>query len=233
MQTPDPQSFFIPIKKDEERNSIFGELSSQGYEVKIKFLHKGSPVFLIRPIKYEAHFSTLTCRILGSIKLSPKENEAVVQFSLGDKLYISQCPFKFYDDQLALETTGKLFRVQRRESFRVYLPKEFQGKLRLDLLDGQIHNRIYNLVDLSGGGCRFESQIQGISIKSGQSWSGNLIIPDRPQISLHGKIKHIAAHPTSHNAQWVGTAFDNLNVVTRNELEGIVMDLYRTFFTHL
>lgn len=233
MSLPDPQSFFTEIRNEAEKHKIYAELAEHGYEAKVKFLKKGLSLFLVKPFEYDQNHQLLTTRIVGTVDLSRPGSEVIFQFNLGDKLYMTQSPVKIYDQQIVVKTQSKLFRVQRRDSFRVNLPKEFRGKLRIDLLDNQVHKREYHIVDLSGGGCRFESQVSGIDIHQNQSWSGSLMIPDYPVLSLHGKIRHVAAHPNLHNVQWIGTAFDNLKLATRNQIEGIVMDLYRNFFSHL
>ncbi len=229
----DPQSFFVAITSKEEKDRIFREVVARKAELKLKSLDSDGEIFIAEPLVIEDDSTDLTCKLGGETSVNPKDDEVIVKFSLGDTLYMGQVTFKYVYGRLYLDTRGKLFRVQRRDSFRVKLPANFQGKVRVDILDGKPFKKAFSLMDLSGGGCRFEAPATGIELKSEQKWSGALLMPGKPELAVGGVLKHIAAHPTLKDKVWIGTAFAGINMATTNRIEGIVMDLYRTFFAQL
>ncbi len=229
----DPQSFFVAITSKEEKDRIFREIVAKKTELKLKSLDSDGEIFIVEPMVIADDSTDLTCKIDGKVVVNPKDDEVILKFSLGETLYMGQASFKYLYGTLYLDTRGKLFRVQRRDSFRVKLPASFQGKVRVDVLDGQSFKKAFSLMDLSGGGCRFEAPAVGIELKSEQKWTGALLMPGRPELAVGGVLKHIASHPTMKDRVWIGTAFTGINMATTNRIEGLVMDLYRTFFAQL
>lgn len=229
----DPQSFFVSITSKEEKDRIFREVVANKAELKLKSLDSDGDIFVVEPTVIEDDSYDLTCKVVGKPNVGPKDEEVIVKFSLGETLYMGQAKFKQMYGVLYLDTRGKLFRVQRRDSFRVKLPASFQGKVRIDSVDGKVFKKAFALMDLSGGGCRFEAPATEAELKSEQAWKGALLMPGKPELAVGGVLKHFAAHPMAKDKVWIGTAFAGNSMATTNRIEGYVMDLYRTYFAPL
>lgn len=229
----DPQSFFVPISSKEEKDRIFRDVVVNKAELKLKPLASDGDIFVVEPTVIEDDSYDLTCKVRGTASVGPKDDEVIVKFSLGETLYMGQAKFRQMYGVFYLDTRGKLFRVQRRDSFRVKLPASFQGKVRIDAVEDRIFKKSFSLMDLSGGGCRFEAPLAGLELKSDQTWKGALLMPGKPELAVGGVLKHFAPHPIAKDKVWIGTGFAGISPATTNRIEGLVMDLYRTFFAPL
>lgn len=162
-----------------------------------------------------------------------KSGELIVQFQTNAQKYISNVPFHLDGEFVSLSMEKKLFRVQRREFFRLRLPVGFRGTLQIPELFGAPFNQSFHVVDLSGGGCKVELPPLDLDMKPGTTFKALLRLPGRPDFPLICTVKHQSKLPGRPDGRWLGLEFFYQSEPEKNRMAATVMDLYRELFARL
>jgi c-di-GMP-binding flagellar brake protein YcgR len=220
------QNIFTPVADPKEKKKVLTDLVRYSTEVILKGIEPKADVFMVTPQSLIGDDSLL-CRILGTPMISAKELEVIVQFTLTEQKYLSQAKSQIADDGIQLSFSGPLYRVQRRQDFRLRLPASFQGTFSL-VHDGRQFT--LKLADISAGGCRVEAP-PAFAPQQGANYKAILATAKRNDLHVEGTVRHIAEHPDKEGYQLIGFQFINQSQIVKNRMAALVMDLYREFFT--
>jgi hypothetical protein len=213
---------FQPIPRSVERDSVLSDAASHGSEIYVKY----------------SAIQTLTAKILKWIppfKLQisyPEGPRALVQKLLpvqfncrGDK-YFAQAYPQDTGGQFFLVIEGPIYKVQRRQSFRLKLPSNYPMTVQLFEINGQKINETAKLLDLSEGGCSL-----AVPAKLGQVMGAHLglhiKIGTRPAFTQCGRIRYLKAEK---NNVRLGLQFDQ-NTALNSEIFNLTRDLYVELFS--
>ncbi|MFN7728494.1 MAG: PilZ domain-containing protein [Bdellovibrio sp.] len=220
------EDVFVELKDPVEKYKVIEDLVRESAEIKVKGLSPMGFVFLVSPQSLTGH--EVVCKVVGTALLDQFDDSLIVQFDHYEYKYIAQVKHHKANDFLVLNFDTALFRVQRREDFRLRLPRSFQGRLILHV-DGRKVS--CSMIDVSAGGCRAEVKKKVLELKVDQTISGALSTSGRDDLMIEVNVRHVVAHPDKDDHHSVGLKFINQTEIVKNRMAALVMDLYREFFT--
>ncbi len=223
------QNSFQLISDPSEKVKIFIDLVACRGEMLLKSVTPGTLPFPAEPILFKG--SELTIKPKSVVQFPKAEKSLIVQFSIGAQKYISQVEFQSTGETIKLSMAYKLFRVQRRDFYRLKLPPGFRGKLFVPDLHGVNFNQDFHLIDISGGGCKIELPGVEINFPISEAFAAVLKIPGRQDIQIMGIARYQHKIPVRPEIRWIGIQFVQQTEPQRNSLAALVMDLYREIFS--
>ncbi len=219
------EDIFIEIKDPNEKVKILEDLVRHQPDLKIKGLAPMATVFSVTPESLDGN--SLRCKVAQKAFLNTKETDLILQFNLHEHKYISQAKFVLSGTTLTVNISSSLYRVQRREDFRLRLPRSFQGNLLMEIAGKPLKA---TLIDISAGGCRVEV-IPPANLNIADSIKATLRISQRDDLPVHVEIRYIGEDSDKSPLRTLGLQFVNQNEIFKNRMAALVMDLYREFFT--
>lgn len=223
-----PTNIFQLISDPSEKMKILYDLINARQGLIVKGSENDDAIHVLEPRLIQG--SELMCKVSHPENFKFKQGQLIVQFTVNTQKYIAQVPAKKAGEFLALSMEKKLFRVQRREFFRLRLPQTFRGVVQIPELFGSPFNQSFHLVDLSGGGCRVDLPPLDIDIKSGTVFKGILKLPNRPDFAVICTVRYQNQLP---DGGWLGLEFFHQSEPEKNRMAATVMDLYRELFSRL
>jgi hypothetical protein len=163
----------------------------------------------------------------------PKSGQMVIQVQIGDEKFLAQPAFEFSGDKIQFEMDCEFFKLQRREDFRMRLPKSFKSRIVFKKKNSTPVSFDAGLVDISSGGCRFESNKQALSLKNGDRVEGEIQFEDRPTVAVTGIVRHLGPLPDDNNIEFVGLQFADLTAYSKNKIFSLIMDIYKELFNKM
>lgn len=225
-------------------NNIFQLVTDPSEKMKIIYdVIKGNQEIIVRVAeqKDDVVYALEPRMIQGSALLAVpkdksfdfKKGELIMQFQTNAQKYISNVSFHRDGEFVSLSMEKKLFRVQRREFFRLRLPAGFRGTIQIPELFGAPFKQSFAVVDLSGGGCKVELPPLDLDFKPGTTFKGVLKLPGRPDFPVICTVKHQSKQPSRPDGRWLGLEFFYQTEVEKNRMAATVMDLYRELFARM
>lgn len=224
------KDFFTKISDVAEKDRIFKDLGSSASEILAKSLEPNSELMHFKAESYQGN--ELTCVVQTKKSQLQSQGELILQFMLGSEKYLISTQYQVRQDKVIVQTKAQLFHLQRREDFRLRLPESFQGIFALEKQNSKPNFGKFHLVDLSGGGCRFQIKANVGELNIGDQVEGALILPQRDKISIKGTIRH-EKDDDSTKTLMAGVQFVDLRPLEKNRIIAVVMDLYRELFSRL
>ncbi|GEM_PF-5598356 len=160
--------------------------------------------------------------------LIQKPVEAIFYANIGDKKVIGQVLLHMVSKDLyAIEFNGDLYRVQRREHFRLIIPDSYSSEL--ETLDLKKH---FKIADISVGGCRlrdnpvkFEKPECQLLIE--QKFKATISIKGFSVFSVNGQVRAIIKRK---NYIEYGISFLGDEPEFKKSMSILTLDLYRKLY---
>ncbi|MBX3018376.1 MAG: PilZ domain-containing protein [Bdellovibrionaceae bacterium] len=226
-----PNNIFQLVSDPSEKMKIIYDVIKGQQEVIVRVAEqKDDIVHVLAPRLVQG--SSLLC-VPTDDNFNFKSGELILQFQTNAQKYISNVPFHRDGEFVSLSMEKKLFRVQRREFFRLRLPAGFRGTIQIPELFGAPFNQSFHVVDLSGGGCKVELPPLDLDMKPGTTFKGILRLPGRPDFPVICTVKHQSKQPHRPDGRWLGLEFFYQSEPEKNRMAATVMDLYRELFARL
>jgi hypothetical protein len=221
MKMPNPP-IFQPIPRSPERDQILADAAMAGVDVLVKFSE--SQVLVAKALKWVPPFKLQLAYPEG---LRPVvQNLIPVQFaSRGDK-YFAQAFIQDTGTHLFLVMEGPIFKVQRRQSFRLRLPDDYPMKVLLFEMNGHKMNENAKLLDLSEGGCSLTVP-RSLAQSMGAYIGLNIKIGARPAFVQFGHVRYLKEEKDHVR---FGVQFDQENKLNA-DLFNLTRDLYVELFS--
>lgn len=143
------QRIFQPIPRSPERDLLLSEFASHNVDVFIKF--SDQKTLLAKAKKWHPPF-----KLQLSYPTSPRaliQKQIPVQINHRGDRYFMMAFIQDTGTEFYLVIEGPLFKVQRRQSFRLRLPSDYPSIVHVFELNGLKTNAKSRILDLSEGGC--------------------------------------------------------------------------------
>lgn len=222
------QTFFQKVGTRKERERAFLLLSQS--KVKFECQLPGNQAATIVPESIrDSHMIVVTQNKL------PTEKETIVTFQVGQEKYFMKTSFKEHDfaSHYIMDLEPALFKLQRRNSFRVQIPPDYLAKVHIENIDGVPASKKLPMFDLSGGGFSLEIPCHiPFELKQNQVITGYIKIGGRIDKYFEAVIRHvIKVGSQGSGLTKVGAEFINLMPSDQQSFINIVMDIHRDMFS--
>lgn len=222
--TKEDDSDFEKIDREKDREKYWDEVVENKTNL-LTQLSNGNTV-LLTPVERK-----LAQLFVSASGLPDKDPKVLVSFSaLKDRLFISTQLSRTPDGKHFIDIFGDLFRLQRRENFRIIIPDNAPIGVFINQLGDKNVKIKAKVVDLSLGGAFIELPNQDHVILSGDWIAGIISTEKEVGIQFKGTVKHVR-ELNSHKKVRVGVFFDKLVGNGLNELNKLVMKYYHKMFS--
>jgi hypothetical protein len=226
------ESFFQLLADPSEKVRILMDLVKSGVRVQIKRADQDSEMILADTISFRG--SGLRIKpSAGAMTEWTGVRSLILQFLVGEQKFICQVNVENENSILVLGMEAKLYRVQRRDFFRLRLPPHFRGVLALQKETGDTTQPNLQLVDLGGGGCRVDVSNVARTFEARSKFSADLKIPGRDPLPVSCEVRYLQKVNLRPPVITMGIQFVNLQEAQKSRLAAIVMDLYREHFVRI
>jgi hypothetical protein len=218
-----PQSrIFQPIPRSHERDSILADAAAGIVDVYVKFSDKQT--LLAKALKWVPPFKL---QITYPEGLRPVLQKAIpIHFNSRGEKYFAQAFTQDTGTHFFLVIEGPLYKVQRRQSFRLKLPSDYPMKVDLFEMNGHRMNEKARLLDLSEGGCSLSVPLS-LASSMGAFIGLNIKIGARPAFVQYGHVRYLKADKSQVR---FGVKFDQ-NSERNSDLFNLTRDLYVELFS--
>lgn len=226
---PKGQNIFLEVRDEDEKKSIFRSLAHFKGDILSKTPAPEDRVLNLRALDLKK--DELEAEVINDFRAIIPEGELILKFQNGSDNYLSMMKFKQDRGRLLLKWKTRLFRLQRRQHYRLPLPDTYKGKFKISEIAGKPLHYDASILDLSGGGCRIEVSMRDRSWKTSELIEGTIELVDRSPIFVSGQIRHVSPLKSKRSKISIGVKFLGLTEQSQNRLVAIVLDLYRELFT--
>lgn len=223
------QSFFqkVGTRKERERAFILLTQSKASFECQLP----GKKIVSFLP-KEIVHSQMLVISKGGEV---PLKQEVIVTFQVGQEKYFMKTTFSHHDyaGHYMMNLEPALFKLQRRNSFRVQIPTEYMAKVSLITVDEKPVSQKFALFDLSGGGFSFEIPSNNVfKLTSGQAIEGEIQIGGRFTKKFNANVRHVInVGSQGSGLTKIGAEFSNLLPIDQQSIVNTVMEIHRDMFS--
>ena len=220
-----------------ESNEIFSKLSEQQRKTMFDKLAKargliycktGKDVMIkLKVYRFEKN-QMLVCERVENFQAPSQDEKLVMSFSLENEKYFFQARLQSTEDEKFWEISGDtdLFKLQRRDSFRIRIPNSIKTSAILKNTDTKQAFANGTIGDLSSGGCKVH--LPGIfPVVPGQIVQFEMVIGRRPPFTVLGEIRHIKKISEPKPEQVLGVMFKDMTALLESKLFTITMELHR------
>lgn len=135
--------------------------------------------------------------------------ELTCNFSLHNEIYFFTSKTSFTDAAIVFSQPAVLYKIQRRDNFRVFVPKSMTQHLEIV----GIKQLKVSLVDLSLGGCKITAQYADVSyisnLKAGAEIAMKMTFLGFENQTIYCKVKFLKDNPITRTAS-IGLEFEKL-----------------------
>lgn len=224
------QSFFSKVSTRKERERAFLLLVESKTSIDCQTYDK--KIYSLKADHIKDSDLIVFCDSL-SIQI---ETPVILTFNIGQEKYFSKTSLKKHDfeSHFKINLDTDLFKLQRRNSFRVALPQGYNAKATITAIDSKkFTNKKFPLFDISGGGFSLEIlPNKEFDIAQNQTVEGILEIggkfnkPFRATVRYAGKVGSQGS-----GLRKIGLEFTDMKPKDQEEIIKIVMDLHRDMFS--
>jgi hypothetical protein len=159
-------------------------------------------------------------------------SEVVASFSFPPEMYFMRTVAAPKGEHFALEIGKDLYKLQRRDNFRLTIPSNYRARFELQLIGSEPAKGTYNVIDLSGGGLSFEMLFAPDRMSAGSQVTGQLKVLDDFSRPVVGTVRHVRPFGSMGSGVFrVGVQFDGLSNSDRDEIIALVMKIHRASFS--
>lgn len=222
------QTFFqkVGTRKERERAFILLTQSKAKFECQIA----GKKVISVTPdyVK-DSYMMVITQEAL------PVNQEVIVTFQVGQEKYFMKTTFKVHDfaRHYMMSIEPALFKLQRRNSFRIQIPNEYMARVYIETVDGKTMVQKFSLFDLSGGGFSFEIPSNSLfKLNKDQNVEGEIEVGGRFKKRFAAVVRHaIKMGSQGSGLTKIGTEFTRIGAVDQQDIVNTVMEIHRDMFS--
>lgn len=226
----DNQSFFSKVSTRRERERAFLLLTESKSNIDCQLPNKKS--FNLLP----DHIKDSNLIVYNEKLEIESETPVILTFNIGAEKYFAKTTMRIHDFQshFIVNLDIDLFKLQRRNSFRVSIPQGYNAKTTITQVDDKkFTNKKFPLYDISGGGFSFEIRPdKDFDIGRGQTIQGILDIggkfnkPFKATVRYSGKVGSEGS-----GLRKIGLEFIDLYPKEKEEIVKVVMDIHRDMFS--
>ncbi len=216
------QKIFQMIPRSAERDQLLSEFANQQSDLFIKFTDQKT--LLTKVKKWIPPFKL---QLTYPISMRPLTQEQLsIQINHNGDRFFSQAFVLDTGTEFFVVIEGPLYKVQRRQSFRLRLPANYPAHVQVFELNGHRMSEQAKLVDISEGGCSLKIS-QGIKWDMGSHIGLKLKIGARAEFIEYG---HVRFSKATKNEFEFGVQFLK-ETGSSPELFNLVRELYAELFS--
>ncbi|MCB0394151.1 MAG: PilZ domain-containing protein [Bdellovibrionales bacterium] len=224
------KNFFSKVETTEEMFKIYAKVAERSLPVTVQL--KGRKGLQFVGDEFESGMFTL----IKNNKVEVFDNEeAIFMFDLGVDKYFLKAKIKTLGkDKVIVDVKPALFKLQRRESFRISIPEGYPAKIHITDVDGLKSDKKLFLFDLSGGGAGIEiPPTDDFLLAAGQTIKGKILV-NKNEHPISGTIRHIREiGEEGKKFKKIGFQFDEMTEKQQQALFRSVMEIHRDVFSRL
>lgn len=178
---------------------------------------------------FDQKSNRLECKSDSILNLNSTET-FYCHFFIGGEKYFFQTAIHNEGTTIFINVPEKLYHLQRRQNFRVRLPKGYKAFYDISKVNGHQQNLKFELNDLSGNGCLISHPLSPLleSHEVGHEITGTLVIQE-VSLEIKGIIRHIKIEK-NNKIRMYGVEFINLSPLVENKLYALTLDIYKQVF---
>lgn len=226
----EPKDIFKRISDADEREKLAADVARLKPDLLCK-AEASEDTFLMEVSRLEKKFH-LVCRSRTGAKPPISLPVAVIlSFTIGTDRYFMTTNIKdvgggYYD----VDFSKEFFHLQRRQSYRIRLPDNHPGDLKVAVIGRPDSGLTGKLVDISSGGARMLLKHADPVLKMDDKVEGSIVIGRRAPITYEGVVRHVKVESRNPPTQIIGVEFTNLTPLMEGKLFAITMELHRELF---
>ena len=224
------EGLFTEVRLQPDRDRFFKQLLKENAPLECKGLVSGT--LICRPLGREGnHLKVLAVSLVDADAVIPSQS-VVASFVVKDEMLFFESQLNGTPEGYSLSLEGPLFRLMRRDAYRVKFPERFPARLILRMVDRDVLEVEYDLLNLNSGGFAF--LIRGLAsdkFKPATEVEGRVELGDLLDFSFKGRIRHQTPMEMEPGHAAVGVQFLDLSTRDRQKLISAVMRVHREIFT--
>lgn len=136
------------------------------------------------------------------------------------------------EGQLAIVPSSNFYIIQRRESSRLMIPKDYHAVFKMTHIDGRPVRSFAKITDLSVGGIGLEVRTSEVQIQNKQKIRGVMTFSRRPPEDIEIEVRHINVNDDNNQfIQAFGGQFRSQTATTiSRKMKSIMGDIQRELF---
>jgi len=223
------QNFFSKVSTRKERERAFVLLTETNTRIECQFEDK--IIVDLIPEKLKDSFMVVT----ASAKNLKVNQPVILTFNIGQEKYFMKTSLEAHDlsNNYLVNLEPALFKLQRRNSFRVQIPQGYSAKVTINQINQQKVLKKFPLYDLSGGGFAFEIPPENnLEIESQNLIQGDIEVGGKFKKSFTAIIRHcVRVGSAGSGLKKIGAEFTNLSPNEQQEFINVVMEIHRDMFS--
>ena len=209
------QEIFQKVKTPEEKTEILQAIVKAQNKISCRVV--GTP-------PEQAFFAVAKVLSQGILTVqAPNERTSVLksgmifgEFTKAEDKYLFKAKFTEAAGSIQIDLNGDIYKLQRRDDFRVRIPSNYKAHLELE-------GKIFPIADLSAGGCKVELSGQE-TFKRGDILVATVHLRGLDPMRMTMEVRHVI------NKKTLGLKFIKIEEASLHALPGIIMSIYRELF---
>jgi len=222
------QNIFSKVDTRSERQRAYNLLLEEKGEVQVQLENKD--LITCRPLILKD--SRLVVNPVTRPKINSQEI-VIVTFSIAQEKYFLKSTFhKEGHDFYYINIDNILYKLQRRNSFRVTIPIGYGARVSVNDINGVISNIKLPLADLSSGGFAFEITSQSVKLDKNDNIKGTILVGGKFHKPFEGIVRHVASYGSKGSGVTrLGVEFYNMPDADKEAFMKVTMELHRDMFS--
>jgi hypothetical protein len=211
---------FYNLLLPNERRQILDTLLSSMIKITLKIKHTHQTTFLLK--KRNENEYLLNNTIAGSFR----DERISGSFEIQKDKYFFKTSLTTFSDGTSILIPTDIFKLQRRNNFRVAVPNGVFYSAEILWVNGQYWDKKIDVVDMSLGGCQIHFEQNNLVVQSGDEIQLRIKMLDLEEESITGQIKHVVNLTKSGKTQ-LGIEFKNPVGDLLTDLQSLLIHLDR------
>lgn len=225
------QTFFEKLTHRKDRERVWNSILELRSEVLIVDANKTK----IIAVPHSLTGQSLVMNAAEPEKLPPT-NPCLLNFSINaEKYFMKADVYHRLGASLTLDIHQDLFKLQRRDSFRLSFPSQFKSQLEILERAGKSCRQFCQLSDLSGGGLSIEIPSgPDMNFQAGEIIKGKLTVGQEFSGDIEAVVRHVRMVGSRGSGLCrIGMEFQGLRLSQQEEIIRLVIDLHRELFSKM
>lgn len=221
-----PNDMFTQIDSLLEAQKIWADLAHASGRIYAKI--GDSDTLTLAPQTHPG--AKIFCTMTPEIPLDVLNGQELVgQFSIGGEKYFFKTHWVFNTPFLVFPSELSLYRLQRRQNFRLKIPKTFHTEFHLERVNSVRTLGKVKLWDLSSRGCCLLADPPTL-FKANDTVSGIMTLAKRDPVAVQGVVRHLRTEKIDNKLLRVaGVEFNPMSAALESQLFNVMMELSRLY----
>lgn len=225
-------NIFTKISDEKQKNQLYEALLARKGDLICK--GQGDDLLKLQVKRYSG--SVLRCMLDSSSKPpSLVKDKVICSFTLDTEKYFFYSILHQLEESIyELNTGSDLYKLQRRQSYRIRIPPSYKTKVSISVLDSPNAKAMEGtVIDISTGGSKVVMPFDQPAYQLEQNITAQFNIGPREPISVQAKIRHVKPEAKPKPHQQLGLQFEFVSPALETKLFAVTMELHRELFAKI